>query len=139
MLAFCEFKSQNTFKYDYFPGFLLCLKNAKFTDHWNTKKRLKIVKDPHSYLIKFLTVESPLKIMKNVFYFMLKALFVLEMFTFLSWLFRYVEKRLDKTLMINFKFSDVTDWTTNIYNTHTTQYLKTLRQSGNKVWSVNKL
>ena len=27
---------------------------------------------------------------------MLKALFVLEMFTFLFWLFGYVEKRLDK-------------------------------------------
>ena len=33
--------------------------------------------------------------MKNVFYFMLKALVVLEIFTFLSWLFGYVEKRLD--------------------------------------------
>ena len=34
--------------------------------------------------------------MKNNFYFMLKALFVLEIFTFLSWLLGYVEKPLDK-------------------------------------------
>ena len=26
-------KTQNTFKYDYFPTFLLRLKNAKLTDH----------------------------------------------------------------------------------------------------------
>ena len=54
--------------------------------------------------------------MKNAFYFMLKALFVLEIFTFLSWLFGYVEKRLDKKAMVNFKIYDVTDWTTNNYN-----------------------
>ena len=29
--------------------------------------------------------------MENVFYFMLKTLFVLELFTFSSWLFGYVE------------------------------------------------
>ena len=49
---------------------------------------------------QFLTTESPLKMMKNVFfYFMLKALFVLKIFTFLSWLFCYVKKRLDKKFM----------------------------------------
>ena len=36
-------------------------------------------------LWQFLTTESPLKIMKNIFYFMLKAQFVLEIFTLLSW------------------------------------------------------
>ena len=30
--------------------------------------------------------ESPLKMIKNAFYYMLKALFVLAMFNFLSWL-----------------------------------------------------
>ena len=34
--------------------------------------------------------------MKNALYFMLKVLFVLEVFTFLSRLFGYVEKRPDK-------------------------------------------
>ena len=51
--------------------------------------------------------------MKNAFYFMLKALFVLEIFTSLSRHFGYVEKRLDKKAMVNFKIFDVTDWTTN--------------------------
>ena len=36
--------------------------------------------------------ESLLKMMKNVFYLILKALFVLEIFKFLSWLLGHVEK-----------------------------------------------
>ena len=37
--------------------------------------------------------ESPLKIMKNVFYFILKGLFVLKIFKFLSWHFGHAEKK----------------------------------------------
>ena len=62
--------------------------------------------------------------MKNAFYFMLKALLIFEILTFTSWLFGYVEKRLDKKAMVNFKVYDVTDWTTNDHNTHIAQYLK---------------
>ena len=36
--------------------------------------------------------ESPLKMMKNAFHFILKVLFVLKIFTFLCWLFGHVEK-----------------------------------------------
>ena len=36
--------------------------------------------------------KSPLKVMKNAFYFILKALFVLKIFTFLSWHFGHVEE-----------------------------------------------
>ena len=75
---------------------------------------------------------------KNIFYFMLKALFVPEIFTFLSWLFGYVEKRLDKKAMVNFKIYDVIDWTTSYYNTHNVIYLKKLRQP-NKILSVNRI
>ena len=75
--------------------------------------------------------ESPFKLTKNVFYFMLKSLFVLEIFTFLSWLFGNVEKKLDKTAMVNFKIYDVADWTTNSLNTHVAQYLKKKRQPDN--------
>ena len=39
--------------------------------------------------------ESPLKMMKNAFYFISKALFILKIFNFLSWLFGHVEKQLD--------------------------------------------
>ena len=61
--------------------------------------------------------------MKNALYFILKAAFVLEVFTFLFWLFAYVEKRLDEKAMVNFKIYDAKQWTTNNYNTHITQYL----------------
>ena len=45
----------------------------------------------------------------------------LKIFTFLSWLFGYVEKRLDKINKANFKIYDVTAWTTNSYKTHIAQ------------------
>ena len=37
-------------------------------------------------------IERPLKMMKNVFYFIVKALFVLKAFKFLSWLFGHVKR-----------------------------------------------
>ena len=46
------------------------------------------------------------------FLFILKALFVLEIFRFLSWLFGYVEKGLDKKAKVSFNIYDVTDWKT---------------------------
>ena len=57
------------------------------------------------------------------FYLLLKALVVLEILTFLSCLFGYVEKGLDKKAMVIFKICDVTDWTANDYNTNIAQYL----------------
>ena len=44
---------------------------------------------------QFLITGSPLKIMKNAFYFTINALFLLKILTFLSLLFGHVEKRLD--------------------------------------------
>ena len=55
---------------------------------------------------------------------MLKALFVLEIFTFLSWLFGYVEKWLDKKTMVIFKIYGFTGWTRNNCNTHVAQYIE---------------
>ena len=52
--------------------------------------------------------ESSLKMIKNVFYFILKALFVLKIFKFLSWFFGRVEKRLDLKDEVNFKIYAVT-------------------------------
>ena len=40
----------------------------------------------------FVSIESPLKMRKNTFYFILKAFFVLKIFKFLSWVFDHVEK-----------------------------------------------
>ena len=54
---------------------------------------------------EFLASESPLKMMKNAFYFNLRALFVLKIFKFLSWLFSHAgnslcrKKRLISKLM----------------------------------------
>ena len=72
----------------------------------------------------YLFQQKPFKMMKNAFYFMLKALLLLKIFTFLFWLFVYVEKRLDKKPRVNFKVYDVTDWITSNYNTRIVQYLK---------------
>ena len=62
--------------------------------------------------------------MKNDFYFMLKSLFVLKIFKFLSWLFGQLTKRLDKKDMIEFRFSDVTAWLTNNFSKYIAQYLE---------------
>ena len=56
---------------------------------------------------------------------MLKTFFVLELFAFLSRLFGYVEKRLDKKAKVCFKIYDLTDRTTNNCNTKIGQYCKT--------------
>ena len=77
--------------------------------------------------------------MENAFYFILKFLFVLELFTFLYLLFVYVEKRLDKKAEVMFKIHYVTYWTTNDYYTHIALYPKRKRQSENKISSVNKI
>ena len=60
--------------------------------------------------------------MKNAFYFALKALFVLKIFKFLSWLWSC-----KKT--VNFKIYDVITWLTNNCNTYLHQYLRKQRQS----------
>ena len=55
---------------------------------------------------------------------MLKTLFVLEIITFLSCFFGYIEKRLDKKVKVESKIRDLTDWTTNNYHSHVAQYIK---------------
>ena len=45
-----------------------------------------------TFLKQFLPTESPWKMIKNSNYFILKALFILKIFKFLSWLFDHVEK-----------------------------------------------
>ena len=42
------------------------------------------IKGAFSGLTQFFATESPLKMMKNAFYFTLKSLFVLQLFNFLS-------------------------------------------------------
>ena len=74
--------------------------------------------------------------MKNVFYFTLKAVFVLKIFKFLPWLYGHVEKLLDQKDKVNFKIYDATPWLINNCNTHIAQYFKKARQSDNESCSV---
>ena len=62
---------------------------------------------------------------KDVFYFTLKALFVLlRCLNFCPDFFGLVQKQPDKKTKINFKICDIKNWKTNNYNIHFTQYLK---------------
>ena len=67
--------------------------------------------------------DSPLKMMKNTFYY-IKAVFILKVFKFLSWVFSHVENQKYK---VNFKIYDITTWLTNNYNTYIALYLTKLR------------
>ena len=62
--------------------------------------------------------------MKNVFYFMLKALFILKILKFLSWLFGHFGKWFDEKVEVNLKMYDNTDWKANNYYAHFNQYLQ---------------
>ena len=77
-----------------------------------------------SSLRPFLAAENPLRMIKNAFYFMSKALFVLKISKFLSWLFGHVTKRFNKKNNVNFTFYDVRAWLTNNCNIHIAQHLE---------------
>ena len=78
--------------------------------------------------------------MKNAFYFKLKALFVLNIFEFLSLLLGDVEKQPDQKDEVNFKIYDVTTWaqpgkqTIIIYI-----FLSISRSKGNQTMKFNQL
>ena len=61
---------------------------------------------------------------KNAFYFTSKALLVLKISKFLSWIFGYVAEQLDEKDKVNLKFYEVTSWLINICNTPIDQYLE---------------
>ena len=103
----CAFLIKNTF---------ICWTRLKTAKPSATAKQL--IKGALSGLRQFLATEVSLKMVKNTFYFTSKALFVLKIFKFLSWLFGQVSKRLDKKDKVNFKFYDITAWLANNRNTH---------------------
>ena len=75
--------------------------------------------------------------MKSVFDFTLKALFIHKIFKFLA--LHHSEKQFDEKDKINLAIYDVKNLEKENCNTHITQYLKNLRQSNNEVWSVNRI
>ena len=88
-----------------------------------------------SGLRQFLAIQSSLEMMKNAFYFTLKALFILNIFSFLLLLFAHVEQRFDEK--VNFKIYDVINRITDNYNIHIGQYLRKWKQPGSEIWAVN--
>ena len=60
------------------------LDDGKISEKYDTNRSRGGVKGALSGLRQFLATESPLKTMKNVFYFTSKALFVLKIYKFLS-------------------------------------------------------
>ena len=87
MLSYSLRKQLNPF----FTKGILPLSLALYESCFNKKSQIFLVnsivpslfKGITSRLKQFLTIGRPLKLMKNVFYFMLKSLFLLEIFTFL--------------------------------------------------------
>ena len=79
--------------------------------------------------------DSPSKVMKNAFYFILKALSVLKIFKFLSWLFGHVGKTAWLERQVNFEIYDVTPWLTKNYT-----YCPIFHELkvNNEIWSVNR-
>ena len=63
-----------------------------------------------SDLRTILAPETPFKMMKNAFCLTLKAPFILEIFTFLFWLFGNIGKRFDKKAKGNFKIYYIINW-----------------------------
>ena len=53
---------------------------------------LKVGLSPSKKVSVICFIENPLKMMKDAFYFIVKALFILKIFKFSSWLFGHVEK-----------------------------------------------
>ena len=76
-------------------------KNSLFTLCFSYIHTFKVALSTSEKVIFNCFNESPLKVMKNV-YFILKALFVLEIFTFLSWLFGFSCLNLDQTASLHF-------------------------------------
>ena len=80
--------------------------------------------------------ESPLKMMENGFYFILKALLVLKLFNFLSWFFGLVEKNgLIRKIRLISKFMTPLPG----QQTFTIHILPTISQSKNEIWSGNRI
>ena len=71
---------------------------------------IKWEKSRLSGLRQFIATESPLKMVKNAFYFTLKVFFILKIFKFLYWLFGHAEKRLIRKISLISKIMTSQPW-----------------------------
>ena len=101
-----------------------------------TDVNLKVGSSHCFYLLQWI---RSLQMRKNTINFMLKALSVFEILTFLSWYFSYLEKRFDKKSKFSFKIFDTTYLTANYYDAHIPQYLKKEQLPVNEICSVNRV
>ena len=86
-----------------------------------------------------MTTENSLKMMENAFWFTLKFLSVLKIFTFCPDFLGRVRKLIDKKTKPNLKIYDVTNWEINNYSTYVVKYLKKRRQPDHEVFSVYRI
>ena len=80
------------------------------------ERSFKNLHGPYSVLRRFLSIGSPLKLMKNVFLFHVNGSFrssEIYIFVLTLWV---CKKPLDQKSMVISKIYDVTDWTKNNYN-----------------------
>ena len=102
---------------------------AKYTspEKRATDYTLKVGLSPSRKICFICFNESFLKMMKNTFYFISKALFVLKDLSFYLEFLVIQKKLLDQKDKVNFEIYNVTTWLTNNYNTHIALYLTKLR------------
>ena len=81
--------------------------------------------------------ESLLKMKKNAFYFILKALFAVKIFRFLSGLFGHAGKATRLESNVNLEVHDFTPWFRNNFNI--VQYLTKQKQSDNEIWFIDRI
>ena len=103
--SFCSFPNSSSWQPRKF-GVLINNRFLKVSCH---TMQLKFGLSPSKKVVFIRFNKNLLKMMKNTSYFILKTFFVLEIFHFLSWLFGYVEKRLNKKSKVNLKIYQVTD------------------------------
>ena len=77
--------------YDHILNFRFFILNQAYTEN-DAKRVCDLIGLSSSKKMFKLLQWKPFKVLKNAFYFILKALFVLQIFVFLSWLFNQVEK-----------------------------------------------
>ena len=107
-----QFKSlRNIWQWFKLKKNLVVLMPTVMFQNWAVKTGIKAAL---SSLRQFLAIESPLKMMKNAFYFTLKARQVLKIFNFLSWICANVEKELYQKDKVIFKIYGITTWLPNI-------------------------
>ena len=94
------------------------------------------MKVPLLVLRQFMAAEHPLKMSKNVLYFMLKVLFVLKIIKFLPWNFDDVGRRLNKKAKVSFKMCDVTS-KQQIITIHILPHIS--RKKGNRVMKFGQV